>query len=513
MTSKELERLKFLAAEVEAIAKDEGLTTVPNIDFEIVPAKKMIEAQAYGFPVNFSHWKFGADYDKISTIYRHTQGGIAYEQVWNFDEPRALLVETNPFALNVTILGHVFGHVDFNRSNRFLLRGREISNVAEQARNAARRFQEYEDNYGQAQVERMIDAGMSIQWHLHPDPFFEEPEQEEHRQSLIAFERAKLMELKRKDSLGQRGSAEEINAIEDRIKDLQVRTPVEPTYDLLNYLIKHSPRSLKPWAKDVLSVIRNQARVLLPNTKTKMLNEGWATYWHARIMRRLFKEKLITPEEHGIFAYFHSAIANEPKISLNVYLVGSALFEHIEHRWNKGRFGIEYDNCDSPHQKENWDTGAGLGRKKIFEVRAGYTDRMAVEEFFTPEFIRERQLYIYRSMKLEDRIRYEVVENDPEVVKYLMMQMFSQSMAPIVKVVDGNHKNSQALYLRHIYSGFDLDPRYRDRTLEQIQWLWDRRVFLETSIDAQPMVCTYDGKKHNVYPIQKNNGNEDETAP
>lgn len=495
MTQKELERLRNLEKRIKEIAEEEGLITVPNIIFEMVPAKRMIEANAYGFPVNFSHWRFGRDYEKISTIYRHTAAGIPYEQVWNFDEPKAFLVSTNPFGLNLTTIAHVFPHVDFFRASRYCLKGREISDVAEQARNAAQRFQYYEDKYGHAEVEKVIDVGMSIQWHLHPDPFFEEPDEEEHRRRLIDFERQKLIEAQRRNALGQKGNAEEIKAIEKRIEKLQTKTPLEPTYDLVNYIVNHSS-CLKPWMKDVLMVLRAQARALVPNAKTKMLNEGWATYWHSRIMRRLFHEGLITSEEHGTFAYHHSMITAEHKLSLNVYRLGSVLYEYIEDRWNKGQFGDEYDRCQDPRLKAQWDTGAGLGKQKIFEVRAKYTDRMAIEEFLTPEFVHQQRLYIYGATRHEDHLEYQIIESDPEVIRAMLLRVFSGTIAPLVQVVSGNGGNGDYLYLRHINSGFDLDPDYRNRTLEQIFWLWGKRVALETEVKGKTLVFTYDGAKH-----------------
>ena len=126
MTSQELERLRALEQRIGEIAKGFGLATVP-IDFEVVPAQRMFEAMAYGFPTNFSHWTFGRDYEQQRTVDEHTGGGIPYEVVWNYEVPRAFLVETNPFALNVLVIAHVYGHVDFFLKNHFLQKGRIFS--------------------------------------------------------------------------------------------------------------------------------------------------------------------------------------------------------------------------------------------------------------------------------------------------------------------------------------------------------------------------------------------------
>ena len=393
MKKQEIERLLELEKRIKEIAEESGLLTT-EITFEVTTAQRVLEGMAYEFPVNFSHWTFGRDYEKYRTIYEHTGAGIPYEQVWNFDKPKAFLVETNPFALNVLVIAHVYGHVDFFLANRYLRQGRSFSNVAEEARNASKRFKEYEARYGQKEVEKIIDAGMSIQWHQNPDPFFEEQDEETVRERLIYLERAKLERFEDLKSKFKKPETEqEISLIEKRLERLLAKTPPEPTYDILNYITKKSPKPLKPWMIDVLTVLRNQARSLAPNKKTKGLNEGWATYWHVRIMRRLFEEGLITPEEHGIFNDFHSGVTQENKAGFNWYRIYLALFENIKERWDKGQFGRDYEEERNAFKHSRWDTATGLGNQKIFEVRSFYSDRMAVEEFFTDEFIREQQLY------------------------------------------------------------------------------------------------------------------------
>ena len=134
-----------------------------------------------------------------------------------------------------------------------------------------------------------------------------------------------------------------------------------------------------------MSVVRNQARALAPNMRTKMLNEGWATYWHTRMVRQLFSEGLLTENEHGVFVDFHAKVTQASKERFNVYNVGLALFEDVEERFNTGRFGEEYEECSDPIEKSKWNTSAMKGREKIFSIRASYTDRMAVEELFVDD--------------------------------------------------------------------------------------------------------------------------------
>ena len=226
MNQGELDRLRKIEERIREIAEGMGLLTT-EIMFEIVPAQRVLEGMSYNFPTNFSHWSFGRDYERNRTIYEHTGHGIPYEQVWNFETPKAFLVETNPLALNALILAHVYGHVDFFLANRYCRHGRSFADIAEEARNATTRFQEYTDRYGVEEVEAVIDAGMAIQWHQDLDPFAEEVPEEELRGRLIAIERAKL---ERPNTLAGElkgvQTAEEIAVIERNLNEVMLRTPL-----------------------------------------------------------------------------------------------------------------------------------------------------------------------------------------------------------------------------------------------------------------------------------------------
>jgi len=506
MKQSELDRLRQLEDRIRDIAEAMGLLTTDTI-FEVVPAQRVLEAMSYNFPTNFSHWSFGRDFERNRTIYEHTGQGIPYEQVWNFDTPKAFLVETNPFALNVLILAHVYGHVDFFLANKYSQHGRSFADIAEEARHAADRFQGYTSRYGLDEVESIIEAAMAIQWHQDLDPFAEDVPEEETRERLVSIERAKLERLNTVEGdLKRPQTKEEIESIEIKLNELMLRTPPQPEYDLLRYIKAHSPRPLRPMAVDILSVLRDQARSLVPNGRTKLLNEGWATYVHVHIMRQLFKEGLLTREEHGVFNRFHSGVLRENRKSLNWYRVGFGLYEYLTEQWDKGRFGREFDECEDPHQRAYWDTGCKLGKDKIFEVRANYSDRMAVELFFRDDFIRDQKLYIYQEQidPESGEIIDVIVEKRPEVLRAIMKRHLTLYGTPTVYVKDGNYNDNRELYLVQVRESdmpMELDLQYERSTLEKIFHLWGRPVHLETEEVSQDKVIrvldTYDGTSHN----------------
>lgn len=326
---------------------------------------------------------------------------------------------------------------------------------------------------------------------------FEELDEESVRERLIACEQAKLE--KRRDGKSEfkkPETQEEIRQIEKGLERLLVKTPPEPTYNLLCYVMRRSPKPLKPWMEDILSVVRKQARALSPNRRTKILNEGWATYWHVRIMRRLFEEGLLTAEEHGIYNDFHSKVTRENRKSFNWYRVGLALFEHVKVNWDEGRFGVAYEKCEDPYKRAIWNTGAMRGNEKIFEVRSFYSDRMAVENLFSDEFIHEQRLYLYwEDIDPNTGEIVDVVQTDePRIIRGVLKSLFTLYGTPLITVEDGNYQQARKLYLKHHFSGYELDPEYRTATLAKIYNIWGGVVCLEAVEDGKTKLFVFNGK-------------------
>jgi stage V sporulation protein R len=276
------------------------------------------------------------------------------------------------------------------------------------------------------------------------------------------------------------------------------KTPLEPERDVLLYIINHSPKPLREWEKDILSVLRDQSRYFMPQRRTKIMNEGWATLWHMRIMDRLFKEGLLNDEEHGYYNLYNARVlATHPRV-INSYLVGLRIFEDIEDRWNKGRFGRQWEECEDPAKREAWDLGTGLGREKIFEVRRSYSDRFFIEQFLTEKLVEDLGLFLYEGKEEQDEIAYVISGKDWKEVRRFLVSSLSTFGIPLIMVEDGDYKGKRELYLKHAYDGIELDQEYRERTLEHIFYLWDRPIHLESVIDGRKVVFDFDGTTHTV---------------
>jgi len=484
----EFQRLAQFDERIREIAREFGLDFFPQ-EFDLIPAQKMLEILAYRFPVNFSHWSFGRDYEREKTKYEYGFG-IPYEVVLNSNPSRAYLMNTNPFPVQVMVMAHVYGHNDFMKNNFHFKPTRR--DILPSASEAAIRFQKYEKRFGPETVERLIDSGLSIELNINPDFFIREETEEEQKERLsspsaiadTAGPYDDLIPRKKPD----RPAMDHYNKT----------TPLEPERDLLLYLINHSPKPLKEWEKDILSVIRDQSRYFMPQRRTKIMNEGWATLWHMRIMDRLFQEGLLKAEEHGYYNVYNSRVlATNPRMP-NPYLIGLKMFQDIEERWNKGRFGREWEACDDLRKKETWDLGLGQGWDKIFEVRRGFSDRFFIEQFLTEKLVEELDLYLYEGQQEHGEIRYVISDKDWKRLKGLMVLHLSTFGTPLIMVQDGDYKGKRELYLKHAFEGVELDQEYREKTLELIFYLWDRPVHVESVADGEKVVFYFDGHSHKM---------------
>lgn len=517
MNRQEIERLVKIEQRLRQYFTECGLNIV-DTDFEIVTSSRMIEALAKHLPTNFSHWSFGRDYEREKTQYDHTGHGIPYEVVWNFDKPIALLVDTNPFALNALIVAHVFGHVDFHVSNRIMQNGRKMVDVMIEARSAKKRFEEYRNLYGDDEVDNVIEAAMAFQLHQNPDLLFaEDIPEEKRRRMLVEEEERKYNILSNELALAQteEGRADLREKLVESLRLLRSyerNSPPVPEYDILKYILENSPKAKKPWVQDVISVVREQMRAFAPNRRTKLMNEGWASYWHVRGLRQLVADGLLTHGECEEAIKFHAGVVQKHLAGFNVYSIGLSFWEFIEDAYNKGKFGPEWDKCKDRYERAKWDKKLGLGRKKMLEFREFLSDRMAIENYFTDDFINFASLYIYSTHIVEDEQgnqfeEYYIAENRPWVIRDILKRHFSTSGIPNVAVKDGNFKRSGELLLEHYFSGFELDPKFENGALEKLYYLWEKTVHLVTyeieeadpetgKLKLKQIIHTYNGKNH-----------------
>ena len=236
--------------------------------------------------------------------------------------------------------------------------------------------------------------------------------------------------------------------------------------------------------------MREEAYYFAPQGMTKVLNEGWASYWHSTIMTR----RALRDSEVVDFADQHAGTMAMHPGRFNPYKIGIELFREIEDRWNKGKFGRDYEECDDLRARQEWDRKLGLGRQKIFEVRKVYNDVTFVDAFLDEEFCERLKLYTYGFDPRSGQ--YVVTDRDWRKVKQRLLFALTNLGQPIVEVTDANHGNRGELYLQHRYEGVPLDVDKAKDTLVNLHRVWRRPVHLETADEEQGRLLSYDGTEH-----------------
>jgi stage V sporulation protein R len=266
------------------------------------------------------------------------------------------------------------------------------------------------------------------------------------------------------------------------------QVPEGPQKDVLRFLLEHAP--LENWQRDVLAIVREEAYYFAPQAMTKVLNEGWASFWHSAIMT----QRALRDDELIDFADHHSGTLAMLPGRLNPYKIGIELFREIEDRWNKGKFGRDYEECDDLDERRRWDRRLGLGRQKIFEVRRVYNDLMFIDAFVDQEFCERLKLYSYG---YDSRAgRYVILDRDWRKVKERLLASLTNLGQPIVHVVDANHANRGELYLKHRYEGVALELERAWDTLRNLHRIWQRPVHIETAEDDRGgRLLSFDGKE------------------
>jgi stage V sporulation protein R len=273
-------------------------------------------------------------------------------------------------------------------------------------------------------------------------------------------------------------------------QEFDQRFPKEPLRDVMLFILEHAP--LKPWQLDVLSIVRDEAYYFAPQGQTKIMNEGWASYWHSTIMTR----QGLMPGDVVNYCDHHSGTMATSQGRLNPYKLGLELFRDIEDRWNKGRFGKQFEECDDLAAKRDWDTRAGLGREKIFEVRKIHNDLTFVDTFLTLEFCREHKLFSFGYN--DDTNYYEIESREFPKIKQRLLFSLTHRGQPFITVREGNYKNRGELFLEHEFNGVELQMAYARDTLTNLQRLWSRPVHIETVLGGVKTILSYDGSEHSA---------------
>lgn len=484
ITDVERTELERSIDEIWQIALDMGYDPYP-IHFEVVPVHVIYELGAYSLPARFSHWTFGRDYHRQKTSYEYGMSKI-YEIVFNTDPCQAFLMDSNSMTSHKLTIAHVIGHCHFFKHNDYFRH--TDRRMIEKVRLHRDRIAEYEREFGWREVEAFLDAVMCVEEHFDPTS------------PLIRARPAETAREQRRrgqqDAQGRTSDYDDLWKMmgdDAAPKPRQRKFPEEPEKDLLLFLAGYG-RDLEDWQRDILSMVREEMLYFLPQMRTKIMNEGFASLAHERILERY----LSRPEEIWEFRRLHSGVLSPSpsRMSINPYYVGFQMLKDIERRWN----GEACDEGDEP--ETDWLGNAkprpqGCGWQKVFEVCEEENDASFLRKYLTEPLVKRLDLYTYeRDEGADGSEEWVVKDTDWRAVRDEMVDGMTNFGVPIIRVEDGDYKRHGELYLTHAHDGKDLDTEYTERVLRAVHRLWGRPVHLETILEDEPTRLSFDGKEN-----------------
>lgn len=456
---------------IEALAKGFGLDPFPVV-WEEVPREIIWEVASYGLPTRMSHWSFGRSF-----IHQKTYGemgyGKIYELILNNNPSYAFLDNTNSDVANLLIVAHCYSHSDFFKNN--ICFAKTNRNMVNQAERNAKVIDGYKDKYGVEQVEDWMDIAFALESHI--DVNLGE-NREKYPEAHI--ESREIKPLPFADLFGEDNRPRIVEKL------VNVELPPHPEKDILWFLVNYA--QMLPWQREVFSLVRSESFYFQPQAMTKIMNEGWASFWHAELM---LNYNDMTPDEHLDFSKIHSSVVNPGSPgNINPYFLGFRMLTDIKKRWDK-----YYDDGlkDAAFQKstdiDKYDEKGKVvlskmnGFQKMFKIREEDDDVSFVKNYLTRELATDLDLFTYGLRGAHsDPEMDDIIIKDKElhaIHEALTSRLHNYGVPNIV--IDSVKPEDDTMILRHDKAdGRPLDERYTKETLRYIFGVWRKPVVLHT---------------------------------
>ncbi|MGO9935749.1 MAG: SpoVR family protein [Steroidobacteraceae bacterium] len=442
---------------LEDLARSLGLDWSPVI-FEAVPDSFMTEIAVYGLPVRMPHWSFGARYI-YQLVQRHMGYSRLFEVVFPGNPGHAYLASSNGLADNILVTAHVLGHADFSRNNLLFRRYQEqgSEHIVEHAANHARQIERDIETYGQNAVERVLDAALSLEQYIDLDQAL----RRERYPEFVATPKSPI-----DDTFRSRFAALDAGVCAAP-QTLKTRAPIpaHPERDLLWFIANYAPE-MESWERDIFLAVREESFYFYPVYATQIMNEGWASYWHARLLR----EADFIPQAAYVDAIkCHSdvvrpiAAGEKSALAVNPYHLGFTLWEEIVNR---------------------------LGIEASLRIRREDDDFSFLRNHLTRELATDMGLFRYQRQQSG---QVKVIGGEIEALREGLLSDKYNFGAPRVSVVEMRSDGTLVLQHDAQLDGRGLDVERAGKVLQYVKSVWRRPVLLKT-LDAtsQPVEIAAD---------------------
>ncbi len=476
----DFETLKSYEREISRIAKKFKLDTYPN-QIEIINSEQMMDAYASsGMPVNYNHWSYGKHFINIENNYRRGHMGLAYEIVINSNPCIAYLMEENTTTMQALVIAHAcFGHNSFFKNNYLFQTWTDAESIIDYLVFTKSFIAKCEEQHGVEEVELLLDSCHALMSHgvdrykrPYPISVEEEARRQQEREEILQQQVNELWKTIPKKTDG------------DSVLPSD-RFPPEPQENLLYFVEKNAPL-LEPWQREVVRIVRKLAQYLYPQRQTKVMNEGWACFWHFHILHELHKEGLVTDGFMLEFLQHHTNVIYQPPFNspyfngINPYTLG---------------FGMMHDLkriCEDPTEEDrHWfpDIAGSPWLDTLHFAMRDFKDESFILQFLSPHLIREMKLFAVMDDEKNDFLEVSSIhdENGYQAIRERLAETYNISYQdPNIQVYDVNVRGDRSLTLRHeMHSNRPLEPESAKEVLKHLHRLWGFGVHLESVISTR----------------------------
>ncbi|MCG8687203.1 MAG: SpoVR family protein [Desulfobacterales bacterium] len=492
------QHVKQIMEECKVRARDAGLTFDDETLEYIVTNRDMIElSPKVMIPTLYDYWVHDVRVLSGKGMYEAYPSN-PYETVINTRPAISYYNDNNPDWLNVMIFYHVLGHIDFFQNNLFYrntwdvdLTGQALADkrlIAQLRSEKGRRWVDYVIEFARGidnlvgfheELDRTVRSEtprkLSKQDYYF-DIFLQKIKQVSHNTYLKEISRYNEWKKNGEDFFDPVIS--KYPEFEELYKKARVRKGKDQL-DVMEYIIRHSPflrAEENQWMKSVIQVVRSTSLYFQPQIRTKIMNEGWASYWHEYLFMR---DDRISGHEAD-YAKVNAAVTSMPKVGLNPYALGLRLFQHIEDMEDRGCYSYDYFSLKDEVKKKHYDSEKGQGQNYIFKVRENMNDFTFINQFIDQEFLTRHKLFVTGKRFNKQRMTWEYYIKSKRADDYRDMIINTLYHPPIINVDEAKTKDG-ILYLDHKFEGKPLKKDYIENTMIGIEFLWGGPIHLETS--------------------------------
>lgn len=473
--------------EIARVASSFGLDTYPN-QLEIINAEQMMDNYAtIGMPLGYYHWSFGKQYINVEKSYKRGLMGLAYEMVINSNPCISYLLEENTLVMQATVIAHAcYGHNSFFKGNYLFKTWTNPESIIDYLVFSRHFISECEERHGVDEVEMLLDACHALSNYgvdRYKRPQALSLQEEKARQKMReTYLQAQVNDLWR--------TIPGANKREEKAKHQPALFPKEPEENLLYFIEKNAPL-LEPWQREIIRIVRKIACYFYPQRLTKLMNEGWATFWHYTLINALYDEKRLTDEFMLEFIENHTSVIQQSEFyekhynGLNPYALGYAIFSDIRRM------------CENPTEEDKaWfpDLINQPWEKALDFAMRNFKDDSFIAQYLSPHVIRKLKLFAILDDPGNTELIVSAIHDDQgyHKIRELLSEQYNLSLVePNIQVYNVDVRGDRSLTLRHIQQNGKPLSDDTNEVLKHLHYLWGFDVKLESLTPAGTFVCAY----------------------